>query len=213
MNLKESFRYQSFLDHLMEEATSSLTMREHCVNTSENHLKSKFNANAVDVVKKPEVGVFFKNDDVISFLSLLVDEKEKLTVAIDKAKASLNFDVDAAIETNKYRQRVSSAIKSMLRIGNDATSTKRVIQGRDYIFNAEGNQVPYYYDVEITAEKAYDEAEAKRLMRSMISEADKVSSEIDAAMINTTVAYAPPFDVNESFEDVMTEFLGENKTP
>lgn len=213
MNLKESFRYQSFLDRLMEEAINSLTIRDHCVSISENHLKSRSNASASDVVKTPEVGSFFKNDDVMSFLSLLVDEKEKLTVAIDKAKASLNFDVDAAIETNKYRQNASRAIKSMLKIGNDSASTKRVTQGRDYIFNAEGNQVPYYYDVEITATKAYNETEAKQLMRSMISEADKISSEIDAAMINTIVAYAPPFDVNESFEDVMTEFLGENKTP
>ena len=44
-------------------------------------------------------------------------------------------------------------------------------------------------------------------MRNLIQDADKTSAEIDAAMINTQVEYDAPFDVNDSFEDVMTEFL------
>ena len=44
-------------------------------------------------------------------------------------------------------------------------------------------------------------------MRSMTSVADKTSSDIDAAMINTDVDYTPIYDVNEAFEDVMEEFI------
>ena len=44
-------------------------------------------------------------------------------------------------------------------------------------------------------------------MREMISKADEVSAAIDAAMINTKVDYEPVFDVNETFDDVMTDFL------
>ena len=40
-----------------------------------------------------------------------------------------------------------------------------------------------------------------------MSKADKVSAEIDAALINTQVEYEPPFNVNDSFDDVMEEFL------
>ena len=39
------------------------------------------------------------------------------------------------------------------------------------------------------------------------SEADKASAEIDSAMINSVVDYEPRFDVNETFEDVMAEFI------
>ena len=45
----------------------------------------------------------------------------------------------------------------------------------------------------------------------MISAADKTSSEIDAAMINTMVEYEPVYDVNESFDDVMAEFMEERQ--
>lgn len=46
----------------------------------------------------------------------------------------------------------------------------------------------------------------------MITAADKTSAEIDSAMINTVVDYNPVFDVNDSFEDVMSEFI-ENVIP
>ncbi|HJJ89372.1 MAG TPA: hypothetical protein O0W81_04630 [Methanocorpusculum sp.] len=44
-------------------------------------------------------------------------------------------------------------------------------------------------------------------MRKLILESDKVSAEIDSAMINTVEEYDAPFNVNDSFEDVMTDFL------
>ena len=87
------------------------------------------------------------------------------------------------------------------------TPTKRVEQGRDYKFNVEGNQTPYIYEIEVVSEEAYDKTGAKTLMREMISKADEVSAAIDAAMINTKVDYEPVFDVNETFDDVMTDFL------
>lgn len=50
-------------------------------------------------------------------------------------------------------------------------------------------------------------------MRDMISAADKTSAEIDAAMINTVVEYEPVYDVNESFDDVMAEFIEARQKP
>lgn len=203
MNLKESFRYQNFLDMMMRAASASIQQRDHCLKVTKTHLRNKANPDASDVTETVEGEVFFANDDVVAFMAWLVQEREKLTTAIGAAKASIGFDIDAAIETNKFRQTVNSSIKSMLRY----TPTKRVEQGRDYKFNVEGNQTPYIYEIEVVSEEAYDKTGAKTLMREMISKADEVSAAIDAAMINTKVAYEPVFDVNETFDDVMTDFL------
>lgn len=203
MNLKESFRYQNFLDMMMRAASASIQQRDHCLKVTKTHLRSKANPDASDVTETVEGEVFFANDDVVAFMAWLVKEREKLTTAIGAAKASIGFDIDAAIETNKFRQTVNSSIKSMLRY----TPTKRVEQGRDYKFNVEGNQTPYIYEIEVVSEEAYDKTGAKTLMREMISKADEVSAAIDAAMINTKVDYEPVFDVNETFDDVMTDFL------
>ena len=203
MNLKESFRYQNFLDMMMSAASASIQQRVHCLMVTKTHLRSKANPDASDVTETVEGEVFFANDDVVAFMAWLVKEREKLTTAIGAAKASIGFDIDAAIETNKFRQTVNGSIKNMLRY----TPTKRVEQGRDYKFNVEGNQTPYIYEIEVVSEEAYDKTGAKTLMREMISKADEVSAAIDAAMINTKVDYEPVFDVNETFDDVMTDFL------
>lgn len=189
----------------MVEAGSSLANREHCLTTIKRHLRSKANPGAQDVEEAVDVGEFYKNDDVLSFMLLLVDEREKLTNAIGKAKAPVGFDIDAAVETNKFRQSLASRTKMMLRF----VPSKRIEQGRDYKFNVEGNQTQYYYDIEVESTDAFDRSRAKDVVREIMSKADMVSAEIDAALINTQVEYEPPFNVNDSFDDVMEGFLAE----
>jgi hypothetical protein len=205
MNLKEAFRYQNFLEQQMYNASSSISSKDHCLKLTRTHLRSKANPDAADVIEEVAVEEFFPNDQVIAFMQWLVDERQTLTEAIGKAKASLSFDLDAAIETNKFRQKLGGAIKSMFR----HAASKKVEQGRDYKFNNEGNQTMYYYDIETEAVEAYDKFESKNLMRSIITMADKVSSEIDSALINTTVEYEPVFDVNDDFDDIMERFAAE----
>jgi len=202
MNLKESFRYQNFLDENMKEAKYSLLESEHCLTTTKTHQRNKANSEAEDITEVVEVDEFFPNDAVLAFMVWLVAEREKLTTAINNAKASLDFCLDAAVEANKFRQNVSGAVQSMLRF----VATKRIEKGRDYKFNVEGNQTTYYYDIETTTKEAFDRAKSKTIMRELITKADEISAKIDMAMINTKVDYKPQFDVNDTFEDVMTEF-------
>lgn len=209
MNLKESFRYQNFLENMMAEAGSSLTSREHSLTVTKTHLRNKSNYEAQDVVETVDVGEFYMNDDVLSFMLLLVEERQKLTDAIGRAKASVGFDIDAAVETNKFRQTVAARTKAMLRF----VPSKRIEQGRDYKFNVEGNQTPYLYEIEVETTEAFDRGRAKSVVREIMLQADKASAEIDSALINTQVEYEPPFNVNDSFDDVMEEFLTKRDGP
>ena len=97
MNLKESFRYQNFLGSLLSSAASSLTDVQHCLTTTKTHLRNKANEDAADVTEQVDIGEFHKNDDVLCFMLYLIDEREKLTTAIGRAKASIVFDLDAAV--------------------------------------------------------------------------------------------------------------------
>lgn len=85
--------------------------------------------------------------------------------------------------------------------------TKRTERGTDYKFNAEGNQTPYYYDIEVVTSENFDRAKAKAAAQSVIAKADEVSVAIDTALINTWVEYEAPFNVNDSFDDAMVTFL------
>lgn len=207
MNLKEAFRYQNFLDGLMSQACYSVRERDHAFTVTKLHNRQKANPDAENITETVEVEKFAPNDDVIRFMAWLIEERDKLTSAISKTKADLisetGLDIDAAVETNKFRQAANKAVKTML----GHTATKRTERGQDYKFNAEGNQMPYYYDIEVTATEAYDKDAAKQFMRSVITDADKFSEHIDRAMVTSRVDYEPRFDVNETFEDVMSEFV------
>ena len=203
MNLKESFRYQNFLGSLLTNAADSLTNMQHCLTTTKTHLRNKANSEAADVTETVDVGEFYKNDDVLRFMLSIIEEREKLTAAIGKAKASVGFDLDAAAETNKFRQNVSRNINMMLRF----KGAKRMERGTDYKFNAEGNQTPYYYDIEVVTSENFDRAKAKAAAQSIVAKADEVSAAIDAALINTRVEYEAPFNGNDSFDDAMAAFL------
>ena len=203
MNLKESFRYQKFLDGMMMNAGSYLQNQYHCLQTTKVHLRHAVNPEAEDVTEIVDDGEFVPNDTVLAFMAHLVEEREKLSVAIGVAKASIGFDMDAAIETNKFRQSLNGSIRKMLRF----VGTKKKTTEMGYKFDINGQQVPYRYDVEVTTTERYDKEAAKTMMREVIAKADEVSAAIDAALINTTVAYEPPYDVNESFDDVLEAFV------
>lgn len=202
MNLKEAFRYQSFLDSNMRRAMSEIS-RSNCLKTTKTHHKNKANPDAEDVVEVVEHDSnYVPGDAIVKFMLWLVKEREELSMAITDAKAALGFDIDAAVEANKFRQRTSGAIKSMLEYTRASTTT----QGRDYKFNVEGNQTPYVYDIDVLFEPEYDVQFAKKTMRDMVAEAERVSTEIDRAMVNSEVKYEPKFDVFESFGDIIETF-------
>ena len=203
MNLKEAFRYQKFLDSLMRCAVSSIGSYDHSFKTTKTHLMSAANPDAEDKVEEVEPDTpFYPNDDVIRFMQWLVGEKQKLSDAIGFAKGTASFDIDAAIETNKFRQSANTAIRNMLR----RSGGRKIERGQGWKFNNDGVQSPYYYDVVVETETAFDREKSKDVSRELILASDRVSSEIDLALITTAVDYEPPYDVNESFEDVMAAF-------
>lgn len=91
MNLKESFRYQNFLENMLAYAGNSLTDREHSLTITKNHLRKKANAEAEDMMETVDVGEFFKNDDVLKFMTMLVEERSKLTKPSARRKRQLGL--------------------------------------------------------------------------------------------------------------------------
>jgi len=203
MNLKESFRYQKVLDYTLQVAYSNISDRTHALNFKKTHLYSSTNPEAENKVEEVLTENFFQSDDVISFVEFLIDEKEKLSCAITKAKLASGIDIDALIESNKQRQNLSNSIKTMLK----NTASLREEKGYGVKFNVEGNQVKYEYPVLVESIEAFDREKSKAVQRKVIGNADSISAMIDSAMINTVVEYKEPFTANDSFEDAISIFL------
>ncbi len=203
MNLKEAFRYQSFLDKAMAAVQMHLSDKDHAMKTTEIHHCSATNPDAPDRTEQVDKGEFFLNDDVIRLGVKLIEEKSKLSAAITTAKAASGINIDAEIETNKLRQKLTGSMTQMLKM----KPGKRKTQARGYKFDVNQTQVSYIYDMEVVDEDNFDREQAKKTVRHLVEESDTVSTMVEMVLVNTKVDYDPPFNVNDGFEDVMQEFI------
>ena len=126
---------------------------------------------------------------LIRFTMFILGEKEKLFRAIRKAK-----NAQAVTEA---RLRASETVVSN--------------GGYGYRFNAEGNQVMYKCDVRKVTSINYDRNVVRNLLKELNAKSDAVSADIDRCVVNATVDYTEPFDVNASFGDIFENWL-ERKT-
>lgn len=200
MKLKEAFRYQNALKSWIESAEYFLMDRDNVVKIKETHKRSIANPDVNDEIKEiNNRSMDVTPNTIIDFLFELIVEKNKVSLAISEAKRKNDVDLDATIEINKTNQRLAKVYKNLSNIKN----TERVRQDKAYKFNAEGNQTPYYYDVEEVTSIDYDRDKVRKLQKKIEAENDSKSTEIESLQLNIEVNHTPKYDVNDSFEDLV----------
>lgn len=202
MNLKEAFRYQNYLDGLMANCYTQIGERANALVTDKKHNRKAVNPDAQDMSEPQDYTGIFSPDDIMKLMQDLIKARQELCEAITRAKAQIGFDVDAALETVKFRRTAANGVKALLRY----KASKRTDKGQDYKFNVEGNQVPYAYDIEVTTTENFDRETARKVYKTLLAEADEMSSKIDKAYVDATVDFKPPWDVNDAFEDVIPTY-------
>ena len=205
MNLKEAFQAQNKLENLFEFVTGYLEDGKNLVSVTEKHLRSKAAEGQPDEKINIVIDNKFPPDKVIDFLLMLIDEREKLAKAIHAAKSSMKFDLDSAVDVNKKRHSAVETLRELRNFKSSSLLEKNA--GVGYVFNKEGNQTTYRYDIERVKTIDYDRNRVRELIKKLQKEANKVSNEIDAAIISTTVKYKLPFDMNAGNLEVLEDFL------
>ena len=137
MNLKEAFRFQNRLEYLIEKAENILDDEDCVTLTKRTYLYKKANPEAENetVTVIPDTEYYRQLNEMIEFAVYLLDQREKLSEAINKVKYNLPLDLDGEISLNRYRQRLAETFRRMAR------------SGVGYRFNNDGNQVSYKCDV------------------------------------------------------------------
>ena len=202
MILKESFRMQNHLTALSHQALLFLARTENVVRTKEEHLRSKRNPQAADEVVEVLRSTDLIPDKVIGLYLDLLAEREKLSAAITRAKASADIDIDSALAINKARQEAVSRFKILAKLKSSESTT----DGKDYLINSEGNQTPYIYTVRSVHTIDFDRDELRGIIRRLQREGDAVSAKIDLLNVTLEVDYTPKYDFDESFEDAYAHF-------
>jgi hypothetical protein len=169
------------------------------------HNRKKSNPDAEDetIENAVERTIQHPVNDLMDFVVHLVDEKQKLADAITLAKKNCEIDIDSAVALNKKRQSVAQRFTTM---GNIKPS-ERVTTGKGYKFNNEGNQTTYIYEIKEVTSIDFNRNKAKAVAKELVSKSDDVSNKLDKIMIDTNVDYVPIYDVNDTFEDVLEQYM------
>lgn len=199
MNLKESFRYQNFLEELLGIAYCYLNNKGFVTTNVETHLRKKADPNAEDeTIKTPKpYDVEFTPNDVINFVVKVLDEKEKLALAISDTKMGTEIDIDCAISLNKKKQGFAKILDSLSKIKSGEKQKESI----SYKLNSDGEQVSYRYSVKEVNTIDFDRNSVRGLMKKLLKETDDVSRKLDCIQINTVVDFEPKWDINDSFEE------------
>ena len=201
MNLKEAFQAQNKIGELLDYIVRYLSDEDNVMTVTEKHLRSKALAgqqdDSVDVSRKSEE--MFEVGKLIGIWQQLMEEKEQLGLAIGKAKAGMDFNLDSAVDANKSRR---SFLMTLQRLANRKSSHElQKGEGRGYVFNNDGNQTTYCYDIDRIMTIDYDRNKVRAMVKELTRESDEVSIKIDEALLQTQVDYEPKFDLagEESF--------------
>ncbi len=206
MNLKESFRYQNYLNKLFGAASSYLSSNGYMTVVKQTHLRKKVNQDAEDeeqIVSTERPYDCKDNNVIIDFFMDVVREKDELSAAISSAKKSLSFDLDAEIASNKYRQMAASTLQRVA----DLKSSDRITRGAGYKFNAEGNQVAYQYDVKEVTTIDFDRNKVKYMVRKLLEQSDNASTEADKCMVSVEIDFEPKYNLQDSVDDAIMSFV------
>ena len=198
MNLKEAFRMQKALSRLMEEAASYLDDTDNIMTVTEKHLRSKVVPEqadeSVDCSEKSRMA--YNPMTVLRAWHALMEEKERLGRAITAAKTAMPLNFDTAAEENKARRRFLQTLAHMAEQRSE--SRRKRGAGKGYVFNKDGNQTPYCYDIEVVKTIDYDRNAVRRMQEALAKTAADTSRAIDDALVRTEVDFALQLPIPES---------------
>ena len=207
MNLKDAFRAQNKLQVLMDEASCILQDRDNTLKVTTTHLRSKVMPEAQDVVVEDSAPSEYTEhiNQVAAFLMAMLAEREKLSTAICAAKSKLPLDMDSETGLNRTRQSLAEVFRRMAVLRNSEVVVAN--GGSGYRFNGEGNQVSYRCDAKRVTTINFDRNKIRGMATELGRKADEVSAKLDQCLVNTAVDYALPFEINDNFDVILSDFI------
>ena len=207
VNLKEAFQAQNKISELQEYITRYLYKSDNVMTITEKHLRSKALAgqqdDSVDVSQKAEEG--FEVGRLLAVWQELMEEKDRLGAAIGKAKAGMEFNLDAAVDANKSRRAFLTTLQGLA--SRKSSHELRKGEGRGYVFNNDGNQTAYCYDIDRIMTIDYDRNKVRAMVKELTQTADAVSIKIDEALLTTKVDYKPKFDLAGDIAFILEDLM------
>jgi len=216
LSLKESFRIMNNLDSTINSLSYYIKDTNNAVKVVEKHYKSKSNSDTTDEEIDMTVVRTYPNAtivDIVYLVKQLVEEKTKLSLAIEDAKKySIALDykenderltLDSAVETAKKSRDLANTLKNLVDL--KASETKKI--GNSYKFNINGDQTVYKYDIEVVKTIDFDRTVVNDNYKRLLDKADTLSTQIESVMLKDVVNYTPKYSIHDSLTDIVDKYI------
>lgn len=206
MLLKETFRYQNFLTTLIDNALAYVNDKNNVTTTTQTHKRSQSNPNATDEVITVVVDRDYNwsVEDILGFIDFVINEKSELSDEIASVKNQTSNNIDTMLSKNKSIQRVLDSLK----YGNSRIKeSNKISRGNGFLINVNGDQVPYYYDIEEKITLDFDRNEVNNFIKKLKTKADANSLEVEKLNVTLDVGFIPYFNVTDTFEECVNDYL------
>ena len=217
LTLKEAGRYANTLKRHMEDIIMlpHFGLQGKLSTTTELHKRKASYKDAEDetIIVEHDDRIDVEINDLDKVLFTLLEEKAQLAEAISEGKKKIKLEVegediirnlDSAIEYAKTLRRISqSYFEGFINLRD----SKRKSQGKAYGMNVEGNQMPYYYEIETVTTLNYDKDKYIEKDKEIKVKADRISEAIERASIEPSIEFLPKFNYFDSLEDIISKVI------
>ena len=206
MRLKEAFTLQNKIQYVYKQAIQ-LIRSETFANREVIHMYSKANIGE-DASEQLPVDTYYlageqryQFDKLVDLAQAILEDKQLLTAAIEKAKLSYDDSYDAIKQGNVVKSELISALGRLEDLKSNQVDGRDVVYGKDN----EGKPASYQYPTKTITTYDIDKAHLKSILKRLRSEFDEASLKLDEMSLTIDVDFTPKFDYDSSVEQIYLE--------
>lgn len=206
MRLKEAFTLQNKIQTLYK-AVIDMLVSETFVDTKIVHIYSKANIgnDVTETLPKPVSRLAgdkpYDFDRLVDFAQNVLQDKQNLTIAIDKAKAKSKINMDAIKQNNVVKQDLIRSLEHLNGLKSHEFDDKGQCYGKDN----EGKPAVFYYPTKTYKTYNINKDHLKAVLKRLKTEFDETSLKLDELLLSIDVDFVPMYDYDSSLEQIYLE--------
>lgn len=208
MRLKEAFNLQNTISRVYGEANQLLSNPDVFANKQIKHIYSKANIGN-DVIEDVPLSTKYAAGDqrysfdkLVNLAQAILEDKQKLIIAIDRAKSNNSINYDALKQTNVIKYQLFNSLSNLQSVKDHETDGYNDTYGKDN----DGKPATFRYPIKNITSYDIDKNHLRAILKRLKNELDETSMTIDELSLSINVDFSPKFDYNSRLEDIYLEF-------
>ena len=206
MKLKEAFTLQNKMQAVYQDVISLMNGDTFaCAKVTHFYSKANIGDDVTEDVPVPVSRLAgnkrYEFDKLVDLAQAIIEDKQRLTIAIDNAKASQPVNFDALKQGNVVKQSLVHALTRLDGFKAFELDGKSQLYGKDN----EGKPAVFTYPTKTVTTYDVNKDHLKPVLKRLKNDFDAASLKLDELMLTVNVDFVPQFDYDSNVEEIYLE--------